>query len=59
LGPNRKSRLHPQGRARRRQAAEHRHLHVPAREPVLEIQPRRVSEAAGVLTRLPAVPPLL
>jgi hypothetical protein len=41
------------------QAAEHRHPHVPARESVLEVQSRRVSEAAGLFVRLPAVPPLL
>ena len=51
--------LHPEGRAGGRQAPEHRDLHLPGREPVLEVQPRGVPEAAGVLARLPALPLLL
>jgi len=61
-GPLRQSdaeHLYTQGRAGGRQAAEHRHLYVPGRQPVLEVQPRGVLEAAGLLAGLPAVPALL
>jgi hypothetical protein len=61
-GPLRQSHpehLHPKGRARGRQASEHRDLHLPGREPVLEVQPRGVPETARLLARLPALPPLL
>jgi len=51
--------LYPQGRTCGGQAPEHRHLYVPGRQPVLEIQPRRILEAAGLLAGLPAVPALL
>src|SRR5205823_10798834 len=51
--------LHPQGGARGRQAPEHRDPHVPGGQPVLEVRPRGVPEAARLLAGVPAVPALL
>ena len=51
--------LHPQGGARGRQAPEHRDPHVPGGQPVLEVRPRGVPEAARLFAGVPAVPALL
>jgi ABC-type branched-subunit amino acid transport system substrate-binding protein len=47
--------LHPQGRARGRQAAERGDRHDSCRRPVLEVQSRRVHEDAALQPRLSAV----
>src|SRR2546427_258660 len=52
-------RLHPQGGARGRPAAEHGHPYVHGGQPVLEVRPGGVSQATRVFAGLPALPSLL
>src|SRR5262249_4316802 len=51
--------LHPEGRTRGRETSEHGHLHLSGGQPVLEVQPGGVPEAAGLFARFPAMPSLL
>jgi hypothetical protein len=51
--------LHPQGREEGRRALEHGRAHLSGRVAVLEVQARRVLEAARVRPQLPAVQVLL
>src|SRR5438132_1384630 len=47
-------RLHPEGRARRWKASEHRDPHLPDGVAVLDVQARRVPQVAGLRPQLPS-----